>query len=89
MNDVTRPAEMQAVLQPADINPAFTAAYSAGRIEGFLALYKPDAVLVDRHGAEHRGHDAIAHDLVGLIAFGGTITSTNRYALVHGQERAT
>lgn len=75
---------MADVTRPADINPAFAAAYNVGRVEGFVALYEPGAVVVDRHGAEHRGHEAIAHDLAGLLSLGGTMTSTNRYALVQG-----
>jgi ketosteroid isomerase-like protein len=77
----------QPILQPADINPAFAVAYNAGRVDAFLALYEPDAVLVGRHGAEHRGQAAIARDLAGLLALGGTMTSANRYALVHASPR--
>lgn len=75
---------MADVMRPADINQAFAAAYNARRVEGFLALYEPGSVVVDRHGAEHRGHDAIARDLAGLLSVGGTMASANRYALVHG-----
>jgi ketosteroid isomerase-like protein len=75
---------MADVMRPADINPAFAAAYNAGPVEGLLALYEPDAVLVDRHGAEHLGHAAIARDLAGLLSLGGTMASANRYALVQG-----
>ena len=38
----------------------------------------------DKAGAEHRGRDAIARELAGLVALGGTMTSTNRYTIVHG-----
>lgn len=76
---------MAHVIRPADINAAFAAAYNAERPEGFLGLYEPDATIVDRHAAEHRGHEAILRELGGLASLGGTMTSTNRYALVSGE----
>jgi hypothetical protein len=41
---------MTALLRPADMNPAFADAYNTGRVEAFLALYEPGAVLIDRSG---------------------------------------
>ena len=76
---------MTDVHQPGDLIPALAAAYQTGRVESLLELYEPGAVLVDKDGAEHRGSDAIARELAGLVALGGTMMSANRYTLVHGE----
>ena len=74
---------MTNVQQPADLIPAFAAAYPRG-VESLLELYEPDAVVSDKAGAEHRGRDSIARELAGLVALGGAMTSRNRYTIVHG-----
>ena len=71
--------------QPGDLIPAFAAAYQTGRVEGLLELFEPDAMAVGKDGAEHRGHDAIARELAGLVALGGAMTSINRYTIVQGE----
>ena len=75
---------MTKVQQAADIIPAFAAAFHERKVESLLKLYEPDAVVIDKDGAEHRGHEAIARELAGLVALGGKMTSTNRYTLVQG-----
>jgi ketosteroid isomerase-like protein len=44
---------------PSDFPALFAATFSSGDRDAVLALYMSDAVLVDQHGAEHRGHEAI------------------------------
>ena len=69
---------------PGDLIPALAAAYNEGRIESVLKLYEPDAVMVDKDGAEHRGRAALAEQFEGLLALKGTMTGKIRYELVHG-----
>lgn len=75
---------MTGVREPGDLIPALAAAYQTGQVENMVALYEPDAVLLNPDGAEHRGHDAITQEFAGLIALNGIMTSINRYTVVHG-----
>ena len=70
--------------KPGDLIPALAAAYNEGRIESLLKLYDPDAVVVDKDGAEHRGREAVAQQLEVLLALKGTMTGKIRYELVYG-----
>lgn len=70
--------------KPGDLIPALAAAYNEGRMESLLKLYEPDAVWVDKDGAEHRGQKAVAQQIEGLLALKGTMTGKIRYELVSG-----
>jgi uncharacterized protein (TIGR02246 family) len=47
------------VQNPADIHSKFAEVFNAGSLEGLVALYEPDAVLMASPGPEARGTDAI------------------------------
>ena len=76
---------MTHVQQPGELIPALAAAYQTGQVENMVKLYEPDAVVIDKEGAEHRGHDAITRQFAELLALRGTMTSNNRYTIVHGE----
>ncbi|MFP3391635.1 YybH family protein [Brevibacillus sp. SIMBA_040] len=72
------------VLNPQDMNAAFAAAFNSGQIENLLALYEPDAVLIDHNSNEMRGTEAIRQALEQLLQIKGTMISTNIYCILYG-----
>ncbi len=70
-----------AVRDPADINAAFAAGYNARDVDTLLALYQAEATVVNMDGSESIGFVAIRDHLAGLVRLGGSMTSTNRYAV--------
>ena len=70
-----------AVREPADINAAFAADYNARDIDALMALYEAEATVVNMDGSESVGLAAIREHLAGLLQLGGSMTSTNRYAI--------
>jgi len=72
--------EIFKVVSPAQMNGIFAAAYNSGAVENLLALYEPQAVLVNRAGEELIGLEAIKSELQNLLKLGGEMTSENQYA---------
>lgn len=56
---------------PTDIHRLFTERFAAADLDGLLALYTPDALLLPQPGSEVRGHAAIREALSGFVALGG------------------
>ena len=72
------------VERPELINAAFADGYNARDVDALLALYEPTAAVVNRDGSLATGLDAVREHLAALVGLGGGMTSTNRYAVVHG-----
>ena len=72
--------EIFKVESPAQMNGIFAVAYNSGAVENLLALYEPQAVLVNRAGEELIGLEAIKSELQNLLKLGGEMTSENQYA---------
>jgi ketosteroid isomerase-like protein len=72
------------ILQPAAINSAFAAAYNARDVDTLIGLYEADAIVVNMDGSRSVGVEAIHHHLAELVQLGGSMTSTNLYAIEHG-----
>jgi ketosteroid isomerase-like protein len=71
------------VHEPADINRTFAAAYNARDVDALIGLYEADAIVVNMDGSRSVGIDAIRHHLAELVQLGGSMTSTNLYAIEH------
>ncbi|MFO1283613.1 MAG: SgcJ/EcaC family oxidoreductase [Burkholderiales bacterium] len=57
--------------RPEDGHPTFGRLFSAGDLDGVVALYEQDAVLLPQPGAVARGHAAIREALAGFMALKG------------------
>jgi ketosteroid isomerase-like protein len=68
----------------ADLHSAVEAGLNAGDLDALVALYEPDAQLLGEDGAAAVGHDAIREAYTGLVAFGGRLSVTTRYAVEQG-----
>lgn len=64
---------------------SFAAAFSSGKLDRVLSHYCPDAVLMDRDGTEHRGHDAIARVYRSLLSLGLRMQVKSRFAVETGE----
>ena len=73
---------MTSVQAPEDMSPTLVSAFNAHDLDAMAALYDEDAVLIDETGAEHRGVGAIKAALKDMLATGGVMTSTPRFAVV-------
>lgn len=71
------------VHRPELINAVFADGYNTRDIDALLELYEPTAAVVNRDGSIAAGSDRVREHLTGLVAVGGRMTSTNRYAIVH------
>lgn len=71
------------VERPELINAAFANGYNARDVDALLDLYEPTASVVNRDGTIAMGVEGLREHLAGLVAIGGRMTSTNRYAIVH------
>ena len=71
------------VQRPELINAAFADGYNARDVEALLELYEPTAAVVNRDGSVATGGKGVREHLAGLVAIGGRMASTNRYAVVH------
>ncbi|WP_375594968.1 SgcJ/EcaC family oxidoreductase [Algihabitans albus] len=75
---------MTGVTRPEDMSPALAEAFNAADLDAVMALYEPQAVLVDETGQPHAGIEAIRTALAELLTGGGTMTSRPRFAIVAG-----
>jgi ketosteroid isomerase-like protein len=72
-------------LNPEDLARFFVARANEGDVDGLVALYELDAVLVGPEGQAMRGHDAIRRFYAGLLAGRPTFQAgEQRPALRHG-----
>jgi uncharacterized protein (TIGR02246 family) len=69
--------------RPELVNAAFAEGYNARDVDALLELYEPTATVVNRDGSLAIGSDQVREHLAALVAVGGRMTSTNRYAVVH------
>jgi uncharacterized protein (TIGR02246 family) len=77
------------IMTPEDGHRAFTAAFNAGDVDGILALYEPNAVVVLAPGQTADGLDAIRSALTNFLGLKlpidmrvGTATATGDIALL-------
>lgn len=78
------------VTKPDQMNDTFARAFNSRKIENLLVLYEPDAVLrIDDSPSNLSGLPAISHALRQLLELPGTMTSRNRFCVVHGDLAAT
>ena len=68
----------------ADIHRRVEDAFNAGDVDGLVALYESDARMVGPDGAEAVGVDAIRQVWTDLVAMGGRMTLTTKYAVEMG-----
>lgn len=69
---------------PEQINAAFADGFNARDVDALGDLYAPDGAVVNRDGSVSRGAEEIRAHVAELVQLGGTMTSTNRYAVVNG-----
>ena len=67
-----------------DIHPAVETTVNNADVQGFLALYAPDACMVLPDGSTITGHDAIQEQATQLFALNGRMTVTTRYVIEAG-----
>lgn len=59
--------------RPEEVHQLFAKEFSAGNLDGLMALYEPNATLLPAPGEFARGHDAIREALAGFLAANPTI----------------
>ena len=69
----------------ADIHPAVEAGTNAQDLDGLMALYAPDAVMVLMDGSTVTGTEAIRAQWAGVLALKGRMTLRSRYAIEAGE----
>ena len=62
---------------PEQVHQLFAETLNAGDIDGLMALYEPEAVLVVQPGMTVTGTDQLREALGGFIALNGTISMTS------------
>ena len=72
------------VNRPREMNAKFAEAFNSGAVENLLALYEPDAILINQNGESLKGLSAIKDELQKLLSFGGEMISENQYAFQNG-----
>lgn len=71
-------------INPEEIHRKFEEAFNAGDLEGLLALYEPDAMLIPQPGVEAHGLDQIGPALQGFLDVGDQITLDTKLSVVVG-----
>ncbi len=69
---------------PADIHRAVQARLNDRDVDGLVALYEPDAVMIGSDGEHLGGLGAIRDNWARLVELGVTIELTTTYAIVAG-----
>ena len=70
---------------PVETHVLFKKAFNAGDVQGFMALYEPDAILIPQPGAEPiRGTQAIRSALEGFLALKRKVELPTRHVVQHG-----
>ena len=70
---------------PVETHVLFQKAFNAGDVQGLMALYEPEAILIPQPGAEPiRGIQAIRSALEGFLALKGKVELQTRHVVQHG-----
>jgi uncharacterized protein (TIGR02246 family) len=70
---------------PADAHTLFEKAFNAGDLQGMMALYEPDAILIPQPGAESvQGLQAIRSALEGFLMLKGKMELQTKHVVRHG-----
>jgi uncharacterized protein (TIGR02246 family) len=70
---------------PVEAHALFQKAFNAGDLQGLMALYEPDAILIPQPGAEPvRGTQAIRSALEGFLALKGKVELDTKHVVQHG-----
>ena len=70
---------------PVEAHVRFQQAFNAGDLDGLMALYEPDAVMMPQPGAEPvKGTRAIRSALEGFLALKGTLELKTVHVIQHG-----
>jgi len=70
---------------PVEAHVLFQKAFNAGDLQGLMALYEPDAVLIPQPGAEPiRGTQAIRSALEGFLALKGKVELQSKHVVQYG-----
>lgn len=86
MTDHMTQIHAEPVRDPQNLEPLLIARAKAGDIDGMVALYAFDAVIVIGDGQFVRGADEIRQYFVGLLAKGFVFHAGKQYpAVVHGR----
>jgi uncharacterized protein (TIGR02246 family) len=67
-------------MEAQDIHQRVQAAVNAGDVEAMIALYEPDAVMIQEDGSRTVGHEALREFVAGVISLGGRMEMTTRSA---------
>ena len=71
--------------EPAEAHALFQKAFNAGDLQGLVALYEPDAILIPQPGSEPvQGIQAIRATLEGFLALKGKIELETKHVVRHG-----
>lgn len=68
-------------MQPADLHQHVERAFNAGDVDALIELYERDACMLGEDGAVAEGLEAVRAVWDGLVALGGRISITTRYAV--------
>jgi uncharacterized protein (TIGR02246 family) len=70
---------------PAEAHTLFQKAFNAGDLQGLVALYEPDAILIPQPGSEPvQGIQAIRSTLEGFLALRGKIELETKHVVRYG-----
>jgi uncharacterized protein (TIGR02246 family) len=70
---------------PVETHALFQKAFNAGDIQGLMALYEPNAILIPQPGAPPiTGTYAIRSALQGFLALKGKVDLQTKYVVLHG-----
>lgn len=72
------------IYDPEGMHAAFAEAYNSRNLEGLVALYEPDAVLIPQPGEQAIGLPAIQESLSNLLKLKGTMQITTLLCLRSG-----
>jgi ketosteroid isomerase-like protein len=74
----------EATMQAGDLHERVQTLMNEGDVDGLVALYEPDARMLRDDGTVAEGQAAIRDIWAGLVALGGQISMTTRYAVESG-----
>jgi uncharacterized protein (TIGR02246 family) len=70
---------------PVEAHALFQKAFNAGDLQGLMALYEPDAILIPQPGAEPvKGTQAIRVALEGFLALKGKVELQTKHVVRNG-----
>jgi uncharacterized protein (TIGR02246 family) len=76
---------LMAEREPAEAHAEFQKKFNAGDLQGLMALYEPDAVLIPQAEAKPlTGTEAIRSALAGFLALKGKIEMQTKHVVQHG-----